>query len=115
MCESLPRERESVDGFDLQLCFLTSWQNWIGSEAVKRKKKAGILPRPKIELLGVSYSMISSAAECVDCCTHTHTHTGLLTLALSLTHAFIHSLSHSLTHSLTHSHTHRLPPLPRQG
>lgn len=28
-------------------------QNWIGSEAVKRKKKAGILPRPKIELLGV--------------------------------------------------------------
>ena len=31
-----------------------SLQNWIGSEAVKRKKKAGILPRPKIELLGVS-------------------------------------------------------------
>lgn len=29
-------------------------QNWIGSEAVKRKRKAGILPRPKIEIAGVS-------------------------------------------------------------
>ena len=30
-----------------------SIQNWIGSEAVKRKRKAGILPRPKIEIAGV--------------------------------------------------------------
>jgi len=30
-----------------------SLQNWIGSEAVKRKRKAGILPRPKIEIAGV--------------------------------------------------------------
>lgn len=27
-------------------------KNWIGSEAVKRKRKAGILPRPKIEIAG---------------------------------------------------------------
>lgn len=27
-------------------------KNWIGSEAVKRKRKAGILPRPKIEITG---------------------------------------------------------------
>jgi hypothetical protein len=31
-------------------------KNWIGSEAVKRKKKAGILPRPKIELIGTASS-----------------------------------------------------------
>ncbi len=31
-------------------------QNWIGSEAVKRKRKAGILPRPKIEIAGVSHT-----------------------------------------------------------
>eukprot|EP00731_Ephydatia_muelleri_P035662 Em0145g14a len=29
-------------------------KNWIGSEAVKRKRKAGILPRPKIEITGTS-------------------------------------------------------------
>lgn len=27
-------------------------KNWIGSEAVKRKKRAGILPRPKVEITG---------------------------------------------------------------
>lgn len=27
-------------------------KNWIGSEAVKRKKRAGVLPRPKVEITG---------------------------------------------------------------
>ena len=36
--------------------FLTIAQNWIGSEAVKRKRKAGILPRPKIEIAGVRHT-----------------------------------------------------------
>ena len=33
------------------------FQNWIGSEAVKRKKRAGVLPRPKVEITGVSFMM----------------------------------------------------------
>ena len=36
------------------MLFCCCFQNWIGSEAVKRKRKAGILPRPKIEITGVS-------------------------------------------------------------
>ena len=39
-----------VYGVGLAFCL----QNWIGSEAVKRKRKAGILPRPKFEFTGVS-------------------------------------------------------------
>ena len=38
--------------------FVLLFQNWIGSEAVKRKKKAGILPRPKIEITGVSHHLV---------------------------------------------------------
>ena len=33
-------------------------QNWIGSEAVKRKKRAGVLPRPKVDITGVSCTSI---------------------------------------------------------
>ena len=36
-----------------RLKFTKLFQNWIGSEAVKRKRKAGILPRPKFEFLSV--------------------------------------------------------------
>ena len=37
--------------------FLTSHvKNWIGSEVVKRKRKAGILPLPKFEFSSVSGS-----------------------------------------------------------
>lgn len=37
----------------VMLTYLCLFQNWIGSEAVKRKRKAGILPRPKVDISGV--------------------------------------------------------------
>lgn len=44
-------------------------KNWIGSEAVKRKRKAGILPRPKIEITGVCVQM-NVMAVCIVVQTH---------------------------------------------
>ena len=42
--------RGRVGECDVNVCL---FQNWIGSEAVKRKRKAGILPRPKVDISGV--------------------------------------------------------------
>ena len=49
---------ELTHTFPLSLSlFLTSHvKNWIGSEVVKRKRKAGILPLPKFEFSSVSGS-----------------------------------------------------------
>lgn len=53
---------------------LRLFQNWIGSEAVKRKRKAGILPRPKVDISGVyacvclSVSLSAIVEACEVCC-----------------------------------------------
>ena len=65
-------------------------QNWIGAEAVKRKRKAGILPRPKIEIAGVSIIRYLLSPKLHTPFTHPHTP------------------SHTLTHPhtpFTHPHT----------
>ena len=61
------RSRCACVGERERLTYMCSFQNWIGSEAVKRKRKAGILPRPKVDISGVSVCVGGSV--CLYVCT----------------------------------------------
>ena len=55
MCE-LTHTFPLSPSFSLSLFLTSHVKNWIGSEVVKRKRKAGILPLPKFEFSSVSGS-----------------------------------------------------------